>query len=494
MNHQPCLTDFPRTIFATAKRRAQAHIQALRNGLTKDKISGYCQIFSNVLPADFLRNHKPDGRDRHFGSITVFWAWLAQILEGNASCTTAVSFVKAWSRALKLPTPSKDSSAYCRARGRLSDTFLNRIDQQVREVLQRRIQPRDLWRGHSLKAIDGTTVTLMDTEANQVKYPQHKSQKKGCGFPIMGLVGVVNLSHGGIEGFKTCGSAKHDARMAPNLLAHIDQGDLLLGDRAFCSYEFIVRIVNERQGHVLMRLHQARHRKLDWRRGKKISPIERLVTWKKPTQQPSGSGLSKEEWDALPDSITLRYIKLGYENRAGEKAALVVVTDLLDPQQYPAEEMADLYMERWQIEVKFRDIKTTLKMEKFDVQTPRMAHKTLAMMVIAYNLLRSTMQEAAGQAGKKVHEMSVEGIRSVLTTSHETFRAVAGKPKRFGQLYAEMIKDCAQHTLDIRPFRREPRALKRRPKNYQLLTAHRHVFREVQHRATAYRKKKSQAA
>jgi hypothetical protein len=171
-----------------------------------------------------------------------------------------------------------------------------------------------------------------------------------------------------------------------------------------------------------------------------------------------------------------------------------VVTDLLDPQQYPAEEMADLYMERWQIEVKFRDIKTTLKMEKFDVQTPSMAHKTLAMMVIAYNLLRSTMQEAAGRAGKKVHEMSVEGIRSVLTTSHESFRAVAGKPKRFGQLYAEMIKDCAQHILDIRPFRREPRALKRRPKNYQLLTAHRHVFREVQHRATAYRKKKSQAA
>lgn len=494
MKNQPVLTGFPCTIFATAKRRTQAHIRSLRRQFSKDKISGYSEVFAKALPSDFLQSHKPGGRDRHFSTLTVFWAWIAQILEGNASCSKAVSFVQAWCRVLKLPVPSKDSSAYCRARERLPDTFLSKIDQRVRQTLEQRIQPCDLWRGHVLKAIDGTSVTLMDTEANQAKYSQHSSQKEGCGFPIMGMVGVVNLSHGGVEGFETCGSAKHDARMAPRLLKHINEGDINLGDRAFCSYEFIARTITERKGHVLMRLHQARHRKLDWRKGKKISPIERIVTWVKPLKKPAGSDLTAAQWAALPDTLTLRYIKMGYENRAGEKAALVVVTDLLDCEKYPAEEMADLYMERWQIEVKFRDLKTTLKMEKFEVKTPDMAHKTLRMMIIAYNLLRTTMQEAAHEAGRKVHEMSVKGTIHVLTSSHETFRLVAGKPRLTEQLYRAMLTDCAEHVLDIRPFRQEPRARKRRPKNYQLLTAHRRIFREVQHRSSVYRKKSAKAA
>ena len=242
-----------------------------------------------------------------------------------------------------------------------------------------------------------------------------------------------------------------------------------------------------------MRLHQARHRKLDWRKGKKVSPIERIITWAKPSSQPPGSDLSAEEWKALPDTVTLRYIKLGYENRAGEKAALVVVTDLLDAEKYPAEEVADLYMERWQIELKFRDLKTTIGMEHFAVKTPEMAHKTVKMMVIAYNLLRITMQKAAHQAGKKVNEMSVQGTRYVLTSSHESFRVVSGRPRLHAKLDEGLLTNCAEHTLDIRPYRQEPRALKRRPKSYQLLTAHRRVFREIQHRST-YKKTKAASA
>ncbi len=305
----------------------------------------------------------------------------------------------------------------------------------------------------------------------------------------MGIVGMVNLSHGGVEGFQTCGFRKHDARVAPSLLKHIEEGYIILGDRAFCSYEFSTRIIAERKGHTIMRLHQARHRKLDWRKGKKISPNERLITWTKPAKQPEGSELTIKEWEALPDTLTLRYIKLGYENRAGEKAALVVVTDLLNPIKYPAEEVADLYMERWQIEVKFRDLKTTLGMENFAVKTPKMAHKTLWMMIIAHNLLRAVMQEAAHQVGKKVYEMSLKATQCTLTSGHETFRLVTGRPRLKIELYEKFLETCAEHTLDIRPFRREPRATKRRPKNYQLLTSHRHTFKEVQYRSTAYRKK-----
>ena len=131
-------------------------------------------------------------------------------------------------------------------------------------------------------------------------------------------------------------------------------------------------------------------------------------------------------------------------------------------------------MERWQIEVKFRDLKTTLGMERFAVKSPAMAHKTLHMMIIAYNLLRSTMQEVAQRAGKKVHEMSVKATQYGLTSSHETFRGVTGKARLKMRLYDQLLNTCAEHQLDIRPFRQEPRALKRRPKNqppYHLMKA-----------------------
>ena len=261
MTKQPVLTGFPHTVFATAKRRPQAAIQTARNCLINDSLSGYSLIFESVLPAAFLSKFNPTKRDRHFGHIPIFWAWVAQILEGNASCTKGLSMIQSWCRVLGLPVPGSDTSAYCRAKMRIEDSFLVRIDHQIKQVLQGRIQAQDSWRGHALKAIDGTTVTLMDTPENQVSYPQHSGQKEGCGFPIMGIVGVVNLSHSGVEGFETCGFRKHNARVAPRLLKHIDEGDITLGDRAFCAYEFISRVTTERKGHVVMRLHQARLRK-----------------------------------------------------------------------------------------------------------------------------------------------------------------------------------------------------------------------------------------
>ncbi|MDB4383690.1 transposase [Akkermansiaceae bacterium] len=184
---------------------------------------------------------------------------------------------------------------------------------------------------------------------------------------------------------------------------------------------------------------------------------------------------------------------MGYVNRAGEKAALVVVTDLLDPKAHPAEELANLYMERWQIKLKFRDLKTTLGMEHLAVKTPEMARKTIRLMQIAYNLLRIVIQRSTREAGERVNHLSVKGIITCLTSGHESFRAVAGKPRKRSELYRKSINDCAGHTLELRPYRQEPRAIKRRPKNYQMLTKHRHLFKEIPHREYHYRKPKKPA-
>ena len=236
-----------------------------------------------------------------------------------------------------------------------------------------------------------------------------------------------------------------------------------------------------------MRLHQARHRKLDWRRGKKISPIERLITWQKPIKQPATSDLSAAEWEILPDEITVRYIKFGYEDRSGDKSVMVVVTTLLDPEKHDAIEVIGLYARRWDIEVKFRDVKTTLGLEEFAVKSPAMAHKTLLMMMISYNLLRSLMQRSAAVAAKPLAEMSFKGTLDVVNTSHPLFRGLGLQHRKRARLREEVLNICATKIVDIRPGRQEPRAIKRRPKPFQLLTAPRHVFREIPHKEN-YRK------
>ena len=481
MTNQPLLTRFPSTVFATSKRRLQAALAKTRRSVIRQSICGYALLFGSVLSPGFLTRFDPTLRQRSFGHIPVFWAWLAQILDANASCGRALGFIQSWCQAHKLPVPKGDNSGYCQARLRLREDFLRDIDAEVTAAMRRAVTPGNLWHGLTLKAIDGSSVQLMDTPANQQAYPQPSGQKPGCGFPVMGIVGVANLSHGGWEGFETCGWKKHDARIAPRLLKHLGEGDLLLADRAFCTYEFIAR-TRARGAHVVMRLHQARHRKLDWRRGKKVSPIERLVTWRKPAVQPEASDLPPAEWEDLPDEMTMRYIKLGYEDRSGMKRALVVVTSLLDTQAHDALEVADLYARRWEVEVKLRDVKTTLGMEFFKVKTPEMAHKTLRMMIIAYNLLRSLMQRSALEAGLPVWQMSFKGTLDLATTGHEAFRTLADKPVLLRRHAEEWTKIAATKTLDLRPFRREPRAVKRRPKPFQFLTKPRHVFREVPHK------------
>jgi hypothetical protein len=482
---QLTLTGFPPTLFANSKRRLQASLRAAREQTIRQSICGYALLFSDALPPHLLEANDPTRRQRHYGHIPVFWAWLSQILEANASCSKALASIQAWYRASSLPVPCGDTSGYCNARTRLTEGFLQASFDAVNRSLQRSIRSADLWHGHPLKAIDGSSVQLMDTPANQAAYPQSSSQKPGCGFPMMGIVGVLNLSHGGWEGFETCDQRTHDANIAPRLLKHIHAEDILLADRAFCSYELLARI-QQKGAHSVMRLHQIRHAKLDWRKGKKIDPNQRLVTWQKP-YRPKGSSLTPDQWQALPDQMTLRYIKTGYEDRAGAKRSLIIVTNLLDTAKYKEQDLADLYSRRWQIELNLRDVKTTLGMERFAVKSPAMAHKTLWMMLIAYNLLRSLIQQAAAESGSPLNAMSFKGILDQVLASQDSFLMHRSKPRCMAHHRANLITICSTKRLEIRPFRKEPRAVKQRPKNYPLLTSYRSIYQEIPHRGKPHK-------
>jgi hypothetical protein len=486
-NKTPFLTGFSARLCGRAKASAQALVAGQCRRVAGNTIAASARMFAPVLEPAFMEG-LAEGRSRTYGEVTTFWAWAGQILGGNSSCSSAVGQVQAWCAESGRPVPSSSTAAYCIARARLSPSFLEGVHQRLAGAMAARRRESDLWHGMALKVIDGSSATLDDTPANQKDYPQHSEQKPGCGFPVMGFVGVLDLSSGGAWlGAVPKIWKEQDCSVAGQLLGHFGEGDLALADRAFGSYEFIARLQG-RGAHVLMRLHPARHRKLDWRRGKKCGPCQRLVEWTKPACKPSGSRLDDAEWEALPATLSLRYIRFNHENRAGKKARMVLVTTLTDTDAIDWPELAALYATRWEIELKLRDLKTTLGMERFAVRSPEMARKTLLMMMVAHNLARAMMQRAAIVADCPPNAISFKGGLDLLAAWQGRHRAGG----RDGRLAAAVL-DCG--LLDVmatkrvapRPFRREPRAVKRRPKNYARLGVVRGECHEISRRSN-YRK------
>jgi len=221
---------------------------------------------------------------------------------------------------------------------------------------------------------------------------------------------------------------------------------------------------------------------LDWRKEKRIGKHQRLVTWKKPRKQPRASSLTAEQWEQLPETMTMRLIRRNFEDRSGCKRRLIVATTLLDTDRYDGLELIDLYARRWEIELKLRDIKTTLRMEEFRVRSPEMAYQTLLMVMIAYNLLKTLVQRAGQLSGQLLNELSFKGALDTVRAFCFRYRGRHRQHRQRRMIFAELLDTVADKLLDIRPFRREPRAVKLRPKPYQLLGDHRSRFREIPHR------------
>lgn len=460
------LPGFPTTLFGSAKRSLQEQIVKERQKLSSCGLSDLGLLFASLLPSEFLQSITFNKRKRVYTEIVVFWAWLAQVLMFNASCSKAVTMIRSWCSTHKLPIPSEGNGAYCTARKRLRLEFLHLIFDHIVTTLQRRIRQEDHWKGLVVKSIDGSSIQLMDTEENQKVYPQPNTQKKGCGFPLMGVSGVLNHAHGGWEGFVSSKHTDHDHKVAHRLMKYFEKGDLALADTAYSSYELIIRF-SIKGVFSLMPLHQAR--KADFRKGKKIESNQRIYTWEKPKTQTKRSNLSKEEWNALPKTMKIRIIRFWYTDKDGKQKRKHLVTTLLDHKKYGWEELVSLYLERWDIELRFRDVKTTMGLEELNVKTPEMAKKALAMAMIGCNLIKSVSQEAARLVDASNRHISFKGTQDEITSCCANFRNRIKHRLKCAELYEDIVSLVSDHLLDIRPFRREPRAIKKRPKQFPRL-------------------------
>jgi hypothetical protein len=262
------------------------------------------------------------------------------------------------------------------------------------------------------------------------------------------------------------------------LLDGFQPGDLAVADRGFSCY-VLLALLWRRRVWSLFRLHQSRA--ADWRQGKRLGKKDRLFTWSQPRLRPPW--LPQCLWKTIPAQLTVRVIRFPLHRRGYRSEAVTLVTTLLDPEIYPAQDIAQLYLRRWKIELWFRDLKTSMGMEVLRCQTPQMVHKELEMFLIAYNFIRCLMVQAGASNHVTLDRLSFKGsVDSVRQFS--LAMAQARSKKKQNHLLLELLEVIARDEVPDRPERLEPRAVKRRPKSYQLLNRPRHLMRDIPHRNT----------
>lgn len=436
-------------------------------------------LFGGYFAKDSLASSKAgvNSRQRLFGTEATFWAFLFQVLSPNCACREVVRKVQSWGKGRRKRRMSANTGAYCQARARLPLATLWKVFAAVAATLERRILACQLWCQRRVKLLDGTMLSMPDTRTNQKRWPQSKSQRSGCGFPLLRMVGLFCLSSGALLRYSFGNKHDHENHLARQLLDGLEKGDVLLADRGFCSFGLFA-VLLARGVDSVMRLHQARPH--DLRRGRRLGPGDRLVTWRK------GAARRNDPWAAehrsLPATLAVRLVRFAIEVPGFRTREVILATTLLDPRQYPAKALAELYRTRWNIELRYREIKTTMGAEVLRCRSPKMIEKELCMNAIAYNLVRCVMQEAARRHDVPLGRISFKGTLDGVRHFADVIHAATGKPRIQRRLYDELLTIIASDPLPERPQRNEPRARKRRPKPYQLLTRPRHEMRVIAHR------------
>jgi hypothetical protein len=439
-------------------------------------------IFGPLLPPGLLSqaDEGANSRERIYNVRRTFFGFLYQVLNPNCPCREVVRQIQALFALQGGRRVEKGTGGWCEARKRLPWDILPRLRCAAAACAEKSAQP---WRGLRVKVIDGMTTSLPDTTKNQRAYPQPTAQKPGCGFPLLKLVGVFSLASGALLDYSKGNQHQHELSLLQKLLACFKPGDLVLADRGFSAYSLLALLLM-RGVHSLFRLHHARP--ADLRKGKRLGKNDRLMVWLKPWAWQRPPYLPKAFWKLIPQTLEVRVLRFALAVPGFRTQSLTLVTTLLDPQAYPAEELARLYAKRWRIELWFRDIKTSMGMEVLRCKSPKMVHKELEMFFIAYNLIRVLMMQAGA-----LHEVPIERLsfKGAVDSLRQFSAAIAHAPskKKQKQLLSRLLEIMARDQVPDRPGRREPRAVKRRKKPYQLLNRPRHAMKELQH-PSRYRK------
>ena len=410
------------------------------------------------------RQAKHTWRRRLLDPATTIYLFLLQVLHGNTACQHVVHF-GGW---------SFTDSAYCQARKRLPLAVFHRLLEKVAETFRSATADGSRWLGHRVWLLDGSSFSMPDTPELLRHFGQPSGQAKGCGFPVAKWLALFDLSTGMLLRSAPAPLRTHDMARAPAISEGLEPGDVVLGDRGLGSYAHLATLLGRRL-HGVFRVHQART--VDFtpgrshtRRGandlpglaysrwvRALGDADQLVVWPKPRSRPPW--ISEQQYAELPGEITVRELRYRVEVPGYRVRRVTLVTTLLDAAAYPASELAELYHRRWQVELNFRHIKTSMKMDVLRCETVAGVLKELAVFCLAYNLVRSVMGESARLRGIAPDRVSlIDAVRWLIGVEEADATVLVVNQSRRGRV--------------------EPRAVKRRPKKYRRMTEPRAELRK----------------
>ena len=446
------------------QRRVGCQVQAYRQRLAGSSQFPITQLLS---AADVERAVAAEGytfRERIFTPAITIWIFLGQVLSPDQSCRQAVMRFVAWLAAHGRNICSSISGAYCQARQRIPEGVLRRLARDKGRQAEAQCPGQWHWFGRRVYIADGSTTSMPDTPANQKVYPQSRSQKSGVGFPIMRVLVIFSLSVGTVMDamFNPYrGKETGETAMLRTLMPSLRRGDVLLGDRYFANY-WTIGLAMSLGIDIVFRQHQLR--KVDFRKGRRLGKDDHEIIWTKP-QRPKW--MPKSMYASMPETLTLREVRLRIPKGRSRTRQVVVVTTLLDSGRYNKGEIQALYRRRWQAELNLRSLKESMHMDILRCQTPEMVRKEMWAHFLIYNLIRSAMAQAAESHACEPWQVSFKGALQALNAFGGFWPSGSlADPEAY---YRAMLHVIAEQRVGKRPDRVEPRAKKRRPKPHPLL-------------------------
>jgi putative transposase len=429
--------------------------------------------FAEVLPeetiqqafADAEADFAQDEENTYTPALTL-WAFLSQVLHTTAmrSCSAAVARVIVLLVALGKEPCSNNTGAYCRARAKLPVVILRRLTTGVADGCEQRLPTPWLWKDRHVYLVDGSTVSMPDTPDNQAAFPQSNTQSDDVGFPIARMVVLVSLATAMVKGMALgpyAGKETGETALLREMLDQLGAGDIVLADRYYCTY-FMIALLQELGIDVVTRLHQRRD--FDFRRGQRLGEGDHVVHWTKPAKP---DWMDQATYDRMPASIQVREVLVRVNQPGFRTESLVVVTTLTDAKKYTKDDVAELYHRRWLAELDIRTIKVTMAMDVLRCQSAEMVRREIAICLLAYNLIRQTMLEAALKSDRPPRELSFTAALQTIAAGWAILSVCADA--LLASLIDVMLDDIAKNIVGNRPNRVEPRAIKRRPKPHKLL-------------------------
>ena len=422
----------------------------------------------DILPledlAAILKEEGATWKSLIYTPLLTTWAFLWQMLSPDRSCRAAVKRIAAWFSSLGKKLANDQDDPYIKARQRLPETLPARLMKQIGQRCHEGAE--EAWRlcGRIIKVVDGTTVSMPDTPANQAEYPQSRSQAPGLGFPLARLVVMFCLATGVVlESAIGPGRGKKTGEITlfRSLWDSLKPGEIVLADRCYCSY-FDIAMLKARGVDVVFRLHQ--QRKIDFRCGRRLGREDHIVSWPRPGRP---GWMDEATYEQIPEALEIRELRVRVTRRGFRTRVINVVTTLLDAGIYNKSDLESLYRERWHAELDLRSIKIALGMDVLRCKTPEMVRKEIGMTLAAYNVIRALMARAAKVHKRRPRRLSFKGALQSLLGFAEKLRD--SSPEKRDWLWEIILEGIAKDEVGNRPNRIEPRARKRRPKPYPLL-------------------------